>query len=66
MYGDNGEIEGYFTTLAEARKVALDSKERYFNNDEFYISEMPWSDTEGEYVNIYDKNGGLLDAIEVV
>ena len=66
IYGDNGEIEGYYETIEEAKKEALDTKERYFENDYFYIYEMIWDESEGKYVNQYDHNNGLLDAICVI
>lgn len=65
-YGENGETEGHFIKLEEAKEKALDLKYTYYQNDNFFINKMVWNEEEAEYLHQYDGNGGLFSPVEVL
>lgn len=54
-YGDDGEIEGYFNTLEEAKKKCLEFKEHSFYKDStLVVNELIWNEEEQEYEYQYE------------
>lgn len=64
-FGDNGEYEGNYTTLEEAKAQAEELKYRYYNDAKFEIHELIWSEEEKEYI-FQEEDGCLIDPIAII